>query len=68
MPETEYIIADLYDARDAMDRDLRALRSRLKQETNPRVQAERHPFVVAGLVAGIVLAAFFVVKVLRRNV
>ena len=62
---TEYILADLDYARDAMGRDLRALQSRLKEDVNPRVQAQRHPFVVAGLVAGFVLAALFVVKILR---
>jgi hypothetical protein len=62
---TDKILADLNYARDAMGRDLRALQSRLKEEVNPRVQAQRHPFVVAGLVAGVVLAAWLAVKVLR---
>jgi hypothetical protein len=62
---TDTLVADIEEARDAMDRDLRALEALVTHETNPRVQAERHPLVVAGIVVGLVLAGFLVVKILR---
>ena len=66
MPDlTDILVCDIEEARDAMDRDLRALEELVRHETNPRVQVERHPLLVAGIVAGFVLAGFLVVKILR---
>ena len=70
MGETaDRIVADIADARDTMDRDLRALKTRVRTETDLRRQARRHPWFVAGIavgvVAGIALAGVLFAKALR---
>jgi len=62
---TDTLVADIVDAREKMDRDLSALETRLKHEADPRVQARRHPLFVAGVIGGLVLTGFLVVKILR---
>jgi hypothetical protein len=58
---TDTLVADIGDARNALDRDLRALESRLKHEADPR----SHPVLLAGVVAGLILTGFLVYKILR---
>jgi len=53
MGETkEQIIQEIGQARGALDKDLSALEARFKEDTNVRVQAERHPWAFVGMVIG----------------
>jgi hypothetical protein len=65
----ERLVADITQARDEMDYNLRALQVRLRQEANPRAQARKHPWiavgVLAGLTAGVVLTGLLVYRAFR---
>lgn len=57
MGETkEQIIEEIGRTRGVLDKDLNALearfKARFKEETNVRVQAERHPWALVGMVIG----------------
>ena len=66
---TDRLVADISEAREVFDNDLRALQGRLKCELNPRVQARRHPWiaigVLAGTIAGVVAVGILFTKLLR---
>ena len=67
MGETaDRIVADIAETRDAMNRDLRALKIRLKQEANLRTQARRHPWLLVSVAAGLLFAGMMFVRALRR--
>lgn len=53
MGETkEQIIAEIGRTRGVLDKDMNALEARFKAETDVRVQAERHPWALVGMVIG----------------
>ena len=61
----DLIVADITDARYAIDRDLDALQRRVRQETREALQLRRHPWIIAGMAGAAVLLAMVIVKLVR---
>lgn len=61
----DLIVAEITDARHAIDRDLDALQRRVRQETRNALQPRRHPWIVAGLAGAAVLLGLLIVKLVR---
>lgn len=56
------ILEEIEQARIALDRDLSAFESRVRTETDWKLQARRHPWWVIG---GVVVLGFLLFKILR---
>ncbi len=69
MGETTYeMTAEIDRARGALDKDLAALEARVREETDIRVQARRHPEVVNGLLIGIVISSGLALGWIARKI
>jgi hypothetical protein len=60
--EANRIVEEIEAARQDLDHDLAVFEARIREETSPKVQVQRHPWFVAGVAVAL---GFLVYKLIR---